>query len=61
MKELIEERIQTVLLFMENCMDGMDRCERKGELLNYSCYSGELSVSAKELAFLNELLSEINK
>jgi hypothetical protein len=59
MKEIIEYRIQTVLLFMESCTHRMKRYEKEDDLKNHSFYSGELSASEKELAFLKSLLSKI--
>ena len=59
MKELIEYRIKTVSLFMESCTYRMKRWEHRNDIKNHSFYSGELSASEKELAFLKSLLSKI--
>ena len=59
MKEIIEYRIQTVLLFMESCTYRMKRYAKEDDIQNHSFYSGELSAAAKELTFLNALLSKI--
>ena len=59
MKELIEKRIKTVRGFMENRMEGIERCERKGDIISVANYTGSLDSSTEELIFLTSLLSKI--
>ena len=59
MKELIEKRIKRVRGFMESGMEGIERCERKGDIISVANYTGSLDSSTEELIFLNSLLSKI--
>ena len=54
-KGLIENRIKIVARSIDTCMESIERCERKGDIISLANYTGCVESWAAELVFLKSL------